>query len=135
ACELAAGRMSVLNRQLLSLRDRLERGLAELGAVLFGAAGVRVPNTSYFALKGIDGEVLVIELDKAGYAVAAGAACSSTSTEPSATLLAMGVAPEIARGAVRFSLGAGNTAEQVDEFLKALATIARRLRRLTAVAV
>ncbi len=135
ACELAAGRMSVLNRQLLSLRDRLERGLAELGAVLFGAEGVRVPNTSYFALKGIDGEVLVIELDKAGYAVAAGAACSSTSTEPSATLLAMGVAPEIARGAVRFSLGAGNTAEQVDEFLKALATIARRLRRLTAVAV
>lgn len=135
ACELAAGRMSVLNRQLLSLRDRLERGLVELGAVLFGAEGVRVPNTSYFALKGIDGEVLVIELDKAGYAVAAGAACSSTSTEPSATLLAMGVAPEIARGAVRFSLGAGNTAEQVDEFLKALATIARRLRRLTAVAV
>ena len=135
ACELATARMKALNRTLESLRDQLERGLAGLDAVMFGAEAARVANTSYFALKGIDGEALVIALDKAGYAVAAGAACSSTSTEPSATLLAMGVAPEIARGAVRFSLGAGNTAEQVDEFLTALTTVARRLRRLTAVAV
>ena len=136
ACELAAGRMVDLNKQLQVLRERLERGLAGMGAVIFGAAGaVRVPNTSYFALQGIDGEALVIELDKAGYAVAAGAACSSTSSEPSATLLAMGVAPAVARGAVRFSLGAGNAAEQVDGFLAALAAVAQRLRRLTAVAV
>jgi cysteine desulfurase len=135
ACELAAGRMADLNRQLAALRERLERGLAGLGAVIFGAAAERVPNTSYFALPGIDGEALVIELDKAGYAVAAGAACSSASSEPSATLLAMGVAPDVARGAVRFSLGAANTAEQVDGFLVALAAVAQRLRRLTAVAV
>ncbi len=135
ACELATGRMKALNRTLESLRDQLERGLAGLDAVIFGAGATRVPNTSYFALKGIDGEALVIELDKVGYAVAAGAACSSTSTEPSATLLAMGVAPEIARGAVRFSLGAANTTQEVDDFLTALAAVARRLRRLTAVAV
>ncbi len=135
ACELAAGRMADLNRRLSGLRERLERGLAGMGAVIFGAGAARVPNTSYFALQGVDGEALVIELDKAGYAVAAGAACSSASSEPSATLLAMGVAPEFARGAVRFSLGAANTAEQVDEFLTALAAIVQRLRRLTAVAV
>lgn len=135
ACELAAGRMADLNRQLSALRERLERGLAGMGAVIFGIAAERVPNTSYFSLPGIDGEALVIELDKAGYAVAAGAACSSASSEPSATLLAMGVAPDVARGAVRFSLGAANTAEQVDGFLKALATVVQRLRRLTAVAV
>ncbi len=143
ACELAAARMNALNRKLESLRDQLERGLAGLDAVIFGAnagatagAGAqRVANTSYFALKGIDGEALVIGLDKVGFAVAAGAACSSTSSEPSATLLAMGVGPEVARGAVRYSVGAANTAEQVDEFLTALATVARRLRRLTAVAV
>jgi cysteine desulfurase len=135
ACELAAGRMADLNRQLSALRERLERGLAGMGAVIFGAAAERVPNTSYFSLPGIDGEALVIELDKAGYAVAAGAACSSASSEPSATLLAMGVAPDVARGAVRFSLGAANTAEQVDGFLKALAAVVQRLRRLTAVAV
>ncbi|MCW5574912.1 MAG: cysteine desulfurase [Burkholderiales bacterium] len=135
ACELAAGRMADLNRRLSDLRERLERGLAGMGAVIFGAGAARVPNTSYFALQGVDGEALVIELDKAGYAVAAGAACSSASSEPSATLLAMGMAPEIARGAVRFSLGAANTAEQVDGFLAALAAVAQRLRRLTAVAV
>lgn len=135
ACELAAGRMSDLGRQVQVLRARLERGLAGMGAVIFGAAAPRVPNTSYFALQGIDGEALVIELDKMGYAVAAGAACSSTSSEPSATLLAMGVAPAVARGAVRFSLGAVNTAEQVDGFLTALAAVAQRLRRMAAVAV
>lgn len=135
ACELAAGRMSDLNKEMLALRERLERGLTGMGAVIFGATATRVPNTSYFALQGIDGEALVIELDRAGYAVAAGAACSSTSSEPSATLLAMGVAPAVARGAVRFSLGAGNAAEQVDGFLTALAAVAQRLRRMAAVAV
>ena len=81
------------------------------------------------------GETLVIELDKAGYAVAPGAACSSASPEPSATLLAMDVDPEHARGAVRFSLGAGNTPPQIDEFLKALKSVVTRLRNLTAIAV
>ena len=81
------------------------------------------------------GETLVIELDKAGYAVAPGAACSSANPEPSATLLAMGVEPELARGAVRFSLGAGNTLQQIDDFLQALKAAVSRLRSLTAMAV
>ena len=85
--------------------------------------------------KGIVGETLVIELDKAGYAVAPGAACSSANPEPSATLLAMGVDAELARGAVRFSLGAGNLTPQVDEFLKALKSVIARLKNLTAMAV
>ncbi|MGV3627134.1 MAG: cysteine desulfurase family protein [Betaproteobacteria bacterium] len=135
ACELAAGRMQDLGKQAQVLRERLEGGLAGMGATSFGAGAARGPNTSYFALQGIDGEALVIELDKVGYAVAAGAACSSTSSEPSATLLAMGVAPAVARGAVRFWLGAANTAERGDGFLTALAAVAQRLRRLTAVAV
>ena len=135
ACELAAGRMAPLGARLEAERARLEEGLRAQGAVIFGARTPRVPNTTYFALPGIDGEALVIELDKAGFAVAAGAACSSTSTEPSATLLAMGIAPEIARGAVRFSTGAGNTADEIAEFLTALSDVADRLRRLTAIAV
>lgn len=135
ACELAAARMAVIAPRLEAERERLENRLRALGAVVFGAGAKRVPNTTYFALPGIDGEALVIELDRAGYAVAAGAACSSTSTEPSATLIAMGVAPELARGAVRFSSGADNTAREVDGFLAALADVARRLRGMTAIAV
>jgi cysteine desulfurase len=138
ACEFAASRMDELAPRLTQLRGRLEQGLTSLGAVIFGAGNTnavpRVPNTSYFAFKGIDGETLVIELDKLGFGVAAGAACSSTSTEPSATLLAMGIAPEIARGAVRFSIGADNTAQQIDAFLGALKVLIKRLRGLTALA-
>ncbi len=135
AAELAASRLNELAPRLEKLRARVEQGLTPMGAVFFGAQSVRVPNTSYFAFKGIDGETLIIELDKLGFGVAAGAACSSANPEPSATLLAMGVAPEIARGAVRFSLGAANTANEVDKFLQAVKQVVARLKSLTAMAV
>jgi cysteine desulfurase len=135
ACELAASRLDELNKRLKVLRDTLERGLHGAGATIFGERARRIPNTSYFAIHGIEGETLVIELDKAGYAVAAGAACSSANPEPSATLLAMGVAPEIARGAVRVSLGAATTQAHIDGYVKALAATAARLKKLTAMAV
>ena len=135
ACELAQGRMDQISGHLQSLRDRADQGISALGAVIFGQNAPRIPNTTYFAVPNIDGETLVIELDKAGFAVASGAACSSTSTEPSATLLAMGVAPELARGAVRVSFGVHNTAGQVEDFLQTLSTVLNRLRRLTAIAV
>jgi cysteine desulfurase len=135
ACELAMSRLDALARHTSELRERLENGLASLGAIVFGQRVPRIPNTSYFALENIDGETLVIELNKAGFAVASGAACSSTSTDPSATLLAMGVEADLARGAVRVSLGAANTQAQVDEFLSALSAVVNRLRRMAAVAV
>lgn len=132
AAELAASRLTELAPRMEKLRARVEQGLTPMGAVLFGAALRRVPNTSYFAFDGIDGETLIIELDKLGFSVAAGAACSSANPEPSATLLAMGIAPEIARGAVRFSLGAANTAQDVDDFLQAVKQVVVRLKSLTA---
>jgi cysteine desulfurase len=101
--------------------------------VIFGEhASRRIANTTYFAFPHIDGETLVVELDKLGYAVAAGAACSSTSTEPSATLIAMGIEPELARGAVRLSLGAQNTAGEIDGFIQTVQSLAKRLLGLTA---
>lgn len=135
ACDLAARRLDELGRRLNVLRNALERGLHAAGATIFGERAPRIPNTSYFAIQGIEGETLVIELDKVGYAVAAGAACSSANPEPSATLLAMGIAPEIARGAVRVSLGAGTTQADVDGFVRAVDAVAGRLKKLTAMAV
>ncbi|MEO8009883.1 MAG: cysteine desulfurase family protein, partial [Betaproteobacteria bacterium] len=99
ACELAGQRMQAIAQRTRKLRDDTEEGAAALGAIIFGRGAQRIANTTYFAFPDIDGETLVIELDKAGFALASGAACSSTSTEPSATLLAMGVSPELARGA------------------------------------
>jgi cysteine desulfurase len=135
ACELAARRMEAVVQRTRNLRDRTEQGAAALGAEIFGRGAQRISNTTYFAFPDIDGETLVIELDKAGFAVASGAACSSTSTEPSATLLAMGVRPELARAAVRVSFGAQNTASEVEDFLQALGATVSSLRRLTAIAV
>ena len=77
----------------------------------------------------------MIELNKSGFAAASGSAFSSTSTEPSATLLAMGVQADLARGAVRLSLGVDNTMQQAEEFTTAVAEVVDRLRRMTAVAV
>jgi len=78
----------------------LEKGLAEQGATIFGLGAERLPNTVYFSLPGIDGETLVGKLDRAGFAVASGAACSSAKPEPSHVLMAMGVEPALARGAI-----------------------------------
>lgn len=135
ACQLAASRLETLPRRLAVLRSRLEEGLAALGACIFGQAAERLPNTSYFAFPAIDGETLVGKLDRAGFAVASGAACSSASPGPSHVLQAMAVAPEVARGAVRVSLGAGNSEAQIDEFIDALRATLQQLQGLTAMAV
>ena len=135
AAELAAGRVAELPRRLKALRQRLESGLNGLGVRIFGTAAERLPNTTYFAVSDIDGETLVGKLDRAGFAVASGAACSSANPEPSHVLRAMGVAPEIARGAVRVSLGADNSESDIDEFINALRATVGRLQGLTAIAV
>lgn len=135
ACELAAAGRSEAGRRMLALRQCLERGLRELGATVFGEGAERLPNTVYFAWADCDGETLVGKLDRAGYAVAAGAACSSANPEPSHVLSAMGVAPELARGAVRVSLGEVTTEAELDGFLAALGDTLSRLRGLVAVAV
>lgn len=135
AAELALARREELAERLGRLRQGLEAGLHRLGAVIFGERAPRISNTTYFAFPHIDGETLVVELDKLGYAVAAGAACSSASTEPSATLLAMAVEPELARGAVRLSLGADNTAAHVEGFLQTVQALVKRLMGMTAMAV
>ena len=132
AAELAIASLELRGRQLATLRAVLEAGLAEQGAMLFAGAAERLPNTSYFAFAGIDGETLVGKLDRAGFAVAAGAACSSANPEPSHVLLAMGVASSLARGAVRVSLGQDNTEAQVREFLVALRTTISQLKGLSA---
>jgi cysteine desulfurase len=135
AAELAAQRVAEVPRRVRALRERLESGLAGLGVRIFGGEARRLPNTTYFAVADIDGETLVGKLDREGFAVASGAACSSANPEPSHVLQAMGVAPEIARGAVRVSLGAGNSEAEIDAFIDALQVTVGRLQGLTAVAV
>jgi len=134
ACELAAMRQRDEHARLTGLRERFEQSLAATGATLFSTAGDRLPNTSFFGFEGLDGETLVGKLDRAGFACASGSACSSANPEPSHTLLAMGVAPELARSAIRVSLGRDTTAEQLAEFDTTLVRIVHELRNLAAMA-
>jgi cysteine desulfurase len=135
ACGLARTRVEEIGVRLLAMRQRLEQGLTGMGAVIFGAGAQRLPNTCYFALPGIEGDTLVVRLDKAGFAVASGAACSSVYPGRSHVVEAMGVDPMLARCAVRVSLGSSNSMAQVENFLKALGKVTEELRRMSMVTV
>jgi cysteine desulfurase len=134
AAELASAAVDENARILRRLRVSLEQGLQPLGATIFAAQAERLPNTTYFSFAGIDGETLVGKLDRAGFAVASGAACSSANPQASHVLTAMQVPAELARGAVRVSLGSGNTAQQISNFLSVLDTTVSQLKGLTAMA-
>lgn len=131
ACELAVARIAVTAQHTAQLRDRLEQGLVAMGAVIFGAGAARIPNTCYFAIPDVEGDTLVVKLDKAGFAVASGAACSSVNPGQSHVLEAMQVDPLLARCAVRVSFGYSNTLIQVEEFLKAMQKIVTSLRAIS----
>ncbi|PPC84895.1 MAG: hypothetical protein CTY37_09270 [Methylotenera sp.] len=133
ACELAVNNLATFAQHTQRLRDLCETGLVKLGATLFGQQEKRIPNTSFFAFENMDGETLVMALDRKGFAVASGSACSSDSSEPSHVLLAMGIEPDVARGAIRVSFGLSNTIEQVRLFLTVLEQELARLRNLTAI--
>jgi cysteine desulfurase len=135
ACALIKNEMEQRANITKALRDTLETNLKSLGASIFGDKAARLPNTSFFAFNQIEGETLVMALDRKGFAVASGSACSSDSTEPSHVLMAMGVAPDLARGAVRVSFGANNTPEQLNAFLTVIKNEVSRLRELTAVTI
>lgn len=135
ACELAAARLADEGMRLAGLRDRLEAALVAGGMQIFSAGAPRLPNTVFFAAPGFDGETLVAKLDRAGYACASGSACSSANPEPSHTLLAMGVEPDLARAALRVSLGRDTRIADVDGFIASFTGLVQALTNLTAVAV
>jgi cysteine desulfurase len=107
--------------RMAALRDRLESGLkvASPEVVIFGIEAERLPNTTLFGASGMKAETAVIAFDLEGVAVSAGAACSSGKVQASHVLAAMGVPPQLARAAVRVSLGPTTTESDVDRFIEA----------------
>ncbi|HEX4300733.1 MAG TPA: cysteine desulfurase family protein [Gammaproteobacteria bacterium] len=135
AAELAKYELQQRADHARALRDVLEAEVHKLpGARVFSGGAERLPNTLQFGIEGLDGEWLVMELDKRGIAVSSGSACHSGKGEPSHVLLAMGFDPALAKSALRVSFGLGNTAADVDAVLKALQDIAAsRSSRVAAV--
>jgi cysteine desulfurase len=122
AAELAAGVLTDESGRQRQLRDHLQAGLKRHAQVtVFAEQAQRLPNTLQFAIAGVEGETLLMQLDKAGIAVSSGSACASGKSEPSHVLLAMGVEPALARGAVRVSLGRETTRQDIDRLLAVVA--------------
>jgi cysteine desulfurase len=114
-----AGKTEIVH--IRALRDRLEAGLRDRSphVTIFAADCERLANTTLFAVPGVKAETAVISLDLDGASVSSGAACSSGKVQPSHVLAAMGVAPELARGAIRVSLGHDTAESDINRFLAA----------------
>ena len=115
-----------------ALRNEIEAGIKAVAskAVIFGAEVPRLPNTTLFSAPGMKAETAVIAFDLEGVAVSSGSACSSGKVAPSHVLAAMGVDPDLARGAIRVSLGHATTCEHVGAVLKAWEKLANRLYKM-----
>jgi cysteine desulfurase len=133
ASEIAQRDFAKRQAHLLSLRDRLHRGILDRipHVKLNGHPTQRLPNTLNLSFLFIEGESLLLNLDLEGIAVSSGSACTSGSLEPSHVLLAMGISHEIAQSAIRFSLGWANTEEDVDYVVDVLPRIVKRLRDMS----
>ncbi len=124
AAELAAKQIEQRSLHVAELQTQLLELLkAEQGIEVFSDNAPRLPNTVMFCVNGIDGETLLMQLDRKGFAVSSGSACDSGRTDPSHVLVAMGVKPEMAKGAIRVSFGEQNTSEEVLQFIEALQQI------------
>lgn len=129
ALELAERDRAESMPRIGALRDRLEscvRGIP--GARVLGAGAARVANTLCAVFESCEGETLLAALDLAGVAVSTGSACSSGTLEASHVLLAMGLSKTLARGAVRFSLWSGNTAEELSQVCALLPGLVAQVR-------
>lgn len=132
ALEAAVARMREESARVRALKESFVRRVREgiSGVCIHGTLDAErtLPGIVNLGFDGVTGEEILFSLDLAGVAASNGSACSAGSTAPSRTLLAMGLSPAEAKGAVRFSFGRGNTEDDAEEAFAALKSIVERLR-------
>jgi len=133
ACELAAENIEQENKKVRRLRDKLENAMLENcpDSRLNGDKKNRLPNTTNISFEYIEGEAILLMLDKYGICASSGSACTSGSLEPSHVLRAMGVPFTAAHGSIRFSLSRYNTEQEVDYTIEIMPQIVNQLRELS----
>jgi cysteine desulfurase len=133
ACELAAENIEEENSKVKSLRDKLENAILKEcpDSRLNGDKDNRLPNTTNISFEFVEGEAILLMLDKFGICASSGSACTSGSLEPSHVLRAMGVPFTAAHGSIRFSLSRYNTEEEVDYTIEKMPPIIEKLRELS----
>ncbi len=130
--ELCCGKGAQGYRQsLCALRDRFETQItSDIPDVqVIGADVSRVPHTSCLSFQGLDRQAIQMALDAADICCSTGSACASGSSEPSPTLISMGLSSEVIEGAVRFSFGRFNTADEIDSACERISSVIKHLRR------
>jgi cysteine desulfurase len=133
ACELAANNVEQENNKVKNLRDKRESAILEKcpDSLLNGDKENRLPNTTNISFEYIEGEAILLMLDKYGICASSGSACTSGSLEPSHVLRAMGVPFTAAHGSIRFSLSRYSTEEEVDYTIEKIPPIVNQLRKLS----
>ncbi len=133
AAERALAFMEHENTEVVRLRDKLEAGIlaAVPYAFVTGDPDNRLPNTANIAFEYIEGEAILLLLNKVGIAASSGSACTSGSLEPSHVMRAMDIPYTAAHGTVRFSLSRYTTEEEVDRVIAAVPPIVAQLRKLS----
>lgn len=133
ACELAEKHIDEESTKVKSLRDKLESAIMKScpDCRINGDTKNRLPNTANISFEYIEGEAILLMLDKFGICASSGSACTSGSLEPSHVLRAMGVPFTAAHGSIRFSLSRYNTEDEVDYTIQKMPEIVNRLRELS----
>jgi cysteine desulfurase len=135
AAELTVAEREEEVRRLGALRDRLEASLLARipDAVIHGRGASRAPHVTNISIPGTESESMLIALDLRGIACSAGSACQSGSINPSHVLEAIGVSVDVAKSALRLSLGALTTDASVDRVIDVLPMLVEKARRLAPV--
>jgi len=133
AARLALSHMDREAEHCALLRDRLIDGILGSGRdiMLTGHPTRRLPNSASFCIAGVEGEAVLLDLDREGFAVSSGSACSSGVSQPSHVLLALGLPPDIARGSLRVTVGRDSTIDEVDRLLEVFPRVVERLRAMS----
>jgi len=133
ACQLAAEKMTEENTRVMGLRDKLEDGLLKAipRSILNGHKQHRLPNTANISFEYVEGEAILLHMNRYNICASSGSACTSGSLEPSHVLRAMGVPFTAAHGSIRFSLSIYNTEEEIDFVLEKMPKIISDLRKLS----
>jgi len=133
ACQIAKEQMGLEPKRVAHLRDSLEQGIKERvpDVHLNGHPQQRLCSTLNVSFQYIEGESVILRLSAEGICASTGSACSSASLEPSPVLRAMGIPPELAQGAVRFSLGRMNSQDDINYVLQVLPGIVEDLRKMS----
>jgi len=134
ALAIASEASAERNAHCRKLRDRLIDGILERApdARLNGHPTQRLPNNVNISFPNIEGETILLTLDMQGIAASSGSACATGSTEPSHVLTAIGLAPEVARGSLRLTVGKDNTVEEIERAIDIVAETVQRVRELSA---